>query len=60
MAKNTSKVEFPAAVYKVQTLADGGIRVTLDLPETEIDALARLAICQRDGVYLKVTAEEQR
>ena len=45
---------FPAAVYKVQTLSDGGIRVTLDMPETEIIALAWLAQCQVNGVVLSL------
>ena len=52
-----SKIEFEAAVYKVQTLADGGIRVTLDLPEYATPQLKALADCQRAGVYLKVTAK---
>ena len=29
-------ITFPAQVVKVQTLADSGLRLTLDLPETEI------------------------
>lgn len=45
---------FPANVYKVQTLSDGGIRVTLDMPETEIMALAWLAQCQVQGVVLSL------
>lgn len=49
-------IKFEAAVNKVQTLADNGIRVTLDLPETEIDAMTKLAICKRDGVYLVIDA----
>ena len=48
-------IRFPAAVYKVQTLAnDNTIRVTLDLPETEIAVMAQLAACRRDGIYLMV------
>lgn len=51
-------IAFTAAVYKVQTLTDGGIRVTLDLPEDAIPQMAMLAQCQRDGIALdfKVTA----
>lgn len=49
-------IRFPAAVYKVQTLAnDNTIRVTLDLPETEIAVMAQLAACRRDGIYLMVS-----
>jgi hypothetical protein len=40
-------------VYKVQTLADGGVRITLDLPETELLAMAQLAACQVEGIYMK-------
>lgn len=47
-------IEFTAQVYKVQTLVDNGIRVTLDLPETETLTMARLAECQRFGVKLKI------
>lgn len=56
-------IAFPAAVYKVQTLTDGGVRVTLDLPETAIMEMAMLAECQRAGVYLNVlctAADETR
>ena len=52
-------ISFPAQVYKVQTLADGGVRVTLDLPETTIPEMAMLAECQRFGVMLRVNAEPQ-
>jgi len=52
----TEAIEFIAAVYKVQTLVDGGVRVTLDLPETAIMQMAQLAECQRFGVLLAITA----
>jgi hypothetical protein len=51
-------IEFVANVFKVQTLSEnqgGGLRVTLDLPETEIMALVELAECQRFGVALKIS-----
>ena len=51
-------IAFPAAVYKVQTLTDGGVRVTLDLPETAIMEMAMLAECQRAGIYLNVICTE--
>jgi hypothetical protein len=54
-AKQAEAIAFDAVVYKVQTLVDSGIRITLDLPETEIIAMAQLAECQRDGVVLMVT-----
>jgi len=49
-------IAFHATVYKVQTLADGGVRVYLDLPETAIMQMAQLAECQRFGVVLNVEA----
>lgn len=45
-------IEFAATVYKVQTLVDGGIRVTLDLSESEIATAAQLMLCKRDNVLL--------
>lgn len=45
-------IRFEAIVYKVQTLADGGVRVTLDLPETCIPQMAMLAETKREGVPL--------
>jgi len=42
----------------VQTLAtDNGVRVTLDLPETAIAEMAKLAECQLFGVVLDIIAE---
>ena len=35
-------IEFQASIAKVQTLADGGIRLTLDLPETAVLQAAQL------------------
>ena len=45
---------FWASVAKVQTLADGGIRVTLDLPETAITQMAELVAYKVHGVVLDV------
>ena len=47
---------FDATVYKVQTLVDNGLRVTLDLPEHEILAAALLMTLKRDCVPLRVVA----
>lgn len=52
------KIEFSGSVFKVQTLVDGGLRVTLDLPETEIASVARLMECKREGVYLDFAAQK--
>ena len=50
-------ITFPAQVVKVQTLADSGLRLTLDLPETEIVAFAWLAQCKQAGIALHITAQ---
>lgn len=50
-------IRFEAIVYKVQTLADGGVRVTLDLPETAIPQMAMLAETKREGVPLVFEAK---
>ena len=52
-------IRFEAIVYKVQTLADGGIRLTLDMPETSIPQMAMLAETKREGVPLEFTAKVQ-
>ena len=49
---------FDAIVYKVQTLADNGLRVTLDLPEQAITEAAVLMALKREGVAIKVTIDE--
>ena len=52
-----TEIRFEAAVYKLQTLVDGGIRLTLDLPETAIPQMAMLAECKREGLPLIFVAE---
>lgn len=47
-------IQFDAVVARVQTLVDGGLRVTLDLPEQAIAQAAALMECKRQEVYLKV------
>ena len=49
-------IRFRAGVYKVQTLIDGGLRVTLDLPETAICEATKLMECKRGGAVLEVAA----
>ena len=51
-----NEITFPAIVYKVQTLIDGGVRVTLDLPEDCIPQMAMLAETKREGIPLIFTA----
>jgi hypothetical protein len=50
-------IEFVAEVQKVQTLVDGGLRVTLDLPETAIVEAAWLMTAKREGVPVCVRCE---
>jgi len=52
-------IKFDAIVYKVQTLSDGGIRLTLDMPETAIPQMAMLAETKREGVPLVFEARVQ-
>ena len=51
-----AEIHFTAAVYKLQTLVDGGIRLTLDMPETSIPQMAMLAEAQREGIPLEFVA----
>lgn len=49
-------ITFEAEVKKVQTITDGGIRLTLDLPESGRRVMADLAECQQNGVILTIEA----
>lgn len=58
----TEAITFDAVVYKVQTLADYGLRVTLDLPETALVAAAQLMACKRQSgmiLHVEVNPEKQ-
>lgn len=46
-------------VYKVQTLTDHGIRVSIDLPESAIMQMAMFAECQRMAVVLDIECTPQ-
>lgn len=52
--KKAPAIRFAAVVEKVQTLVDGGIRITLDLPEDAIAQAAQLMACKREGIPLRV------
>ena len=59
MAKSkAASIEFQAVVQKVQTLVDGGLRLTLDLPETAIQQAAMLMECKRNEIVLHIIARE--
>ena len=49
-----NKIVFPATVASVKTLVDGGLRITLDLPEDAIAQAAALMACKREGIALTV------
>jgi len=49
-------ITFDAMVNKVSTLVDGGIRVTLDLPEYAIEAAMELMRYKRDEAPLRIAA----
>lgn len=51
-------IRFAAVVSSVRTLADGGIRLVLDLPETAIPEMAMLMQAKADGIALLVTIRE--
>lgn len=52
MAELDPLCDFPATVCRVKTLADGGIRIEFDLPETESNMLS--VIHSLRGRYLRV------
>ena len=50
-----TEIEFAAQVYKVATLADGGIRITLDLPDSYIPQTAMLMEIRRQMIPIIVS-----
>ena len=56
MTEPISAIRFKAQVNKVQTLADGGIRLVLDLPETEITTATRMMEAKQAGAFLEIAA----
>jgi len=53
-------IDFRAEVAKVQTLVDGGVRLTLDMEESAVALMGVLAQCQQNGIILQITAKEWR
>lgn len=51
-----SVIRFQAQIQKVQTLADGGLRLTLDLSEHEIETATKMMQCKVSGALLEVAA----
>lgn len=52
----TETIHFIASIVRIQTMVDGGIRVTLDMPEHAIMQAAQLMECKRAGAVLDITA----
>lgn len=48
-------VQVIGQVYKVQTLVDGGVRLTLDLPESAVKIMGELARFQVESMAVKIT-----
>jgi len=46
-------LRFSATVAQVKTMADGGIRVAIDLPETAIDIAAAMMQAKQAGAVLE-------
>lgn len=46
--------DFPGAIARVQTMADGSPRITIDSPEPVNKYLSLLAECQASGKYLHI------
>jgi hypothetical protein len=49
-------IRFQAQVAKVTTLADGGIRLVLDLAETDIEVAKQMMEARQRGAILEVAA----
>jgi hypothetical protein len=50
------KIKFTAQIIKVQTMQDGGIRLTVDLSEKDIKTMAQLAEWRTKGGVLDIIA----
>jgi hypothetical protein len=49
-------IRFKAQVSQVRTLADGGLRVVLDLPEDALEQVSALMRVKQIGVILEIAA----
>jgi hypothetical protein len=46
-------ITFTATVSQVRTLADGGLRIVLDLPETAVITATQMMVVKQEGAYLE-------
>jgi len=65
MNRNSGKEVSPLAMFtgsiaRVQTMADGSPRFTIDAGEPAIELLSVLARAQLDGVYLQIMIYDQK
>ena len=51
-----SVIKFKAQVSQIKTLADGGLRVVLDLPETALEEVGDLLKVKQAGAILEIVA----
>lgn len=49
-------IKFQATVAQVKTMADGGLRLVLDLPETAVDVAGKMMMVKRAGATLEIAA----
>ena len=47
---------FPAQIAQIKTMADGGFRISLDLPETAIEEVSKLIRIKQAGALLELAA----
>jgi hypothetical protein len=59
MGKKCEKIVFIGQVYRIKTLADGGIEATFHLPETAIVQAAEMMEGKRNAVAFRITLEAQ-
>ena len=55
-----SQVKFWAIIAKIQTMADGGLRVYLDLPEDATEAASILMEYKRFGIVADITVRPKQ
>jgi hypothetical protein len=54
--KADNVIRFSATIARVQTLADGGLRVILDMPEAAVKSASVLMEARQAGAFLEVAA----
>jgi len=56
MKIDDSAIRFQAQIFKIQTLIDGGLRLTLDLGAVTPETIVALFDAKQPGVMLEVAA----